>query len=200
MDIPKGLKFPMEDLDWAKKVLIGGVLNTSLILIFISFGYVLETMKLIMEGESDLPDWEEFGTKLMMGLKGFVIVIAYMIIPIIVMIVFMISGKINLMLMGILVGAILGLVIGYIVPMAIAHYVAKGKIKVAFEFKKIIKMIKPVFKDYTTCYILTVSLFILTMAIYTMPLIGWVVGSILLFYLLLVWAYYFAKLYMKSNQ
>ena len=190
----------MEDLDWAKKVLIGGVLNTSLILIFISFGYVLETMKLIMEGESDLPDWEEFGAKIMMGLKGLVIVIAYMIIPIIVMIVFMISGKINLMLMGILVGAILGLVIGYIVPMAIAHYVAKGKIKVAFEFKKIIKMMKPVFKDYTTSYILTVSLFILTMAIYTMPLIGWVVGSILLFYLLLVWAYYFAKLYMKSNQ
>jgi len=26
----------MEDLDWAKKVLIGGVLNTSLILIFIA--------------------------------------------------------------------------------------------------------------------------------------------------------------------
>ncbi len=48
MDIVDGLKFPMNDKDWTKKVFIGGLLNIIPIVNFISTGYSLETMKLII--------------------------------------------------------------------------------------------------------------------------------------------------------
>ena len=203
MEIIKGLKFPLEDLDWGKKVIIGGVLNTVPIINFISVGYALETMKMVMEKDYALPDWEDFGDKFMMGLKAVVINIVYMAIPIIIisvsMVVGLFFGKESIAMIGLSVGILLAVVIGVMLPMAIAHYVAKEKFSAAFNFSEIIKRIMTVFVEYVIYYIVIVILTVIGMFLFIIPVIGWIIGAIYTFYILLVSAYYFGRLYNKSE-
>ena len=203
MEILRGLKFPSEDLDWGKKVLIGGVLNTVPILNFISFGYALETMKIVMERDYALPDWDMFGTKFMIGLKAVVITIAYMLIPIVIIIVSMFLGlfvgKENIAAIGATVAVMLSVVIGLVLPMAIANYVAKENLKAGFDFSEITKRIKAVFVEYVTYYIVIIILYVIAGLLFIIPVIGWIVGAICMFYIQLVFAYYFGMLYTKSE-
>ena len=203
MEIIRGLKFPLEDLDWGKKVLIGGVLNTVPILNFISLGYALETMKMVMEKDYALPDWEDFGAKFMIGLKAVVINIVYMIIPIVIIIISMVVGlffgKESIAMIGLSVGILLAVVIGVMLPMAIANYVAKGSMKVAFNFREITKRIMSVFVEYVVYYIIIIILMVVGLFLFIVPVIGWILGAIYMFYILLVSAYYFGILYVKSE-
>ena len=48
MNILEGIKYPTNDENWVKKVIIGGVLNIIPIVNFIIFGYMIETMKYIL--------------------------------------------------------------------------------------------------------------------------------------------------------
>jgi uncharacterized membrane protein YdjX (TVP38/TMEM64 family) len=204
MEIIRGLKFPLEDLDWGKKILIGGVLNTVPILNFISFGYALETMKMVMDKDYALPDWDEFGAKFMMGLKAVIISIIYMIIPIVIMtisvIIGLFFGKESIAMIGLSVATLLAVVIGVMLPMAIASYVAKDSMKVAFNFTEIIKRIMSVFVEYVIYYIVIVILMAIGSFLFVIPVIGWILGAICMFYLQLVSAYYFGMLYNKSEQ
>ena len=204
MEIIRGLKFPLEDLDWSKKIIIGGVLNTVPILNFISFGYSLETMKMVMEKDFALPDWDEFGAKFMMGLKAVIISIAYMLIPIVIMLASMVVGlffgKESIAMIGVMIAMILAMVIGIMLPMAIANYVAKGNIKAAFNFGEITKRIKSVFVEYLIYYIAIILLYVVATVMFVIiPIIGWILGAICMFYLQLVFAYYFGILYTKSE-
>ena len=204
MEIIRGLKFPLEDLDWGKKILIGGVLNTVPILNFISFGYALETMKMVMDKDYALPDWDEFGAKFMMGLKAVIISIIYMIIPIVIMtisvIIGLFFGKESIAMIGLSVATLLAVVIGVMLPMAIASYVAKDSMKVAFNFTEIIKRIMSVFVEYVIYYIVIVILMAIGSFLFVIPVIGWILVAICMFYLQLVSAYYFGMLYNKSEQ
>ncbi|XRP97470.1 DUF4013 domain-containing protein [Methanocaldococcus sp. 16A] len=195
MDISEGLKFPMKDKDWTKKVLIGGLLNIVPIVNFISFGYALETMKLITNKNQTLPEWDEFGSKFVKGLVGAVISMTYLIIPSIIMLALMFVNK----TVGLIIGFILIIISGFIIPMALANYVAKDSFGAAFEFGEIISRIKSVIGEYIICYIVLIVLYLIVGVISMIPIIGWIIGAILGFYVQLVYAYYFGNLYAKSK-
>ena len=199
MDISEGLKFPMKDKDWTKKVIIGGILNIVPIVNFISYGYSLEVMKLVISGKETLPEWDNFGSKFIRGLVGIIISVIYLIIPIIVMMIFISMGHRGLNIVGILVGGILMIIFGFAIPMALANYVAKDSFGAAFEFSEIINRIKSVFGEYLVCYIVVIVLSLIVGAISVIPFIGWIIGAILEFYVALVYAYYFGNLYVKSS-
>ncbi|CAB3287319.1 conserved membrane protein of unknown function [Methanocaldococcus lauensis] len=195
MDIMEGLKFPMNDKDWIKKVLIGGLLNIIPIVNFISTGYSLETMKLIINNTEKLPEWDNFGSKFVKGLVSIIISMIYLIIPFIIMLVLLYLNKIA----GLIIGFILTMIFGFIIPMAIANFVAKDSFGAAFEFGEIINRIKSVFEEYFICYLVIIGLYIIVSIVMLIPIIGWILGSIFIFYIQLVYAYYFGTLYAKSS-
>ncbi|AEH07056.1 DUF4013 domain-containing protein [Methanothermococcus okinawensis] len=204
MELSDGLKYPMEDTEWIKKIIIGGILNIIPIVNFISFGYALETMEsiIINKNQTNLPEWDEFGSKFIKGFMGIIISIIYLIIPIIIMIITTFSyghKSTGLFVSGISVSGILMIIIGFILPMALANYVAKGSFGAAFELGEIIGRIKSVVSEYIVCYVVMIVLYVVAGFISAIPIIGWIIGAILGFYLQLVYAYYFGNLYTKSS-
>ncbi len=100
---------------------------------------------------------------------------------------------------GLIIGFILTMIFGFIIPMAIANFVAKDSFGAAFEFGEIINRIKSVFGEYVICYLVIIGLYIIVSIVMLIPIIGWILGSIFIFYIQLVYAYYFGTLYAKSS-
>ena len=75
MDIGRAFKFMFEDESWITKILLGGVLGLVPILNFVIYGYQLEVIKNVAQGQDlPLPEWgEDFGGKFV---KGLMVVIA----------------------------------------------------------------------------------------------------------------------------
>ena len=85
MDIGKSFTYMMEDPNWIKKVLIGGIVGLIPIVNFAVYGYMLTAMKNIADGQPNpLPEWGEFGAHFMKGLYAFVGILVYF-LPMIVL-------------------------------------------------------------------------------------------------------------------
>jgi hypothetical protein len=66
MNIIEGLKFPINDEEWVKKVIIGGIISIIPIVNLVVYGYFVETMKYVINGKELLPEWENWrGTLLL---------------------------------------------------------------------------------------------------------------------------------------
>jgi len=119
----------------------------------------------------------------------------------IVMMVFMPMGhkSAGLGMVGMLIALVLMAIFGFIIPMALANYVAKDSFGAAFEFGEIINRIKSIIGEYIICYIVVIVLSLIVGVISMIPIIGWIIGAILGFYVQLVYAHYFGNLYAKSS-
>ncbi len=77
MDIGKSFSFVMDDADWIKKIVIGGIIMLIPFVNFAGFGYMAELMRRVRDNDpTPLPDWDEFGKYFSDGLKllvGFLI-------------------------------------------------------------------------------------------------------------------------------
>lgn len=83
MDVGKSFTFVFEDEKWVSKVVIGGLISLVPILNLASWGFMLETLRRVAEGEErPLPEWGEFGELLVKGVVFFIAMFVY-VIPII---------------------------------------------------------------------------------------------------------------------
>ena len=70
MDYGKSFTYMFEEDNWITKFLIGVVVGTIPIINFAAFGYVLEIVKNVRDGDQQpLPEWDDFGTLFINGLK-----------------------------------------------------------------------------------------------------------------------------------
>ena len=89
MDIGKSFSFVMDDADWIKKIVIGGIIMLIPFVNFAGFGYMAELMRRVRDNDpTPLPDWDEFGKYFSDGLKLFVGFLIYSLPAILVMCVF----------------------------------------------------------------------------------------------------------------
>ena len=82
MDYGKAFSFVFDDEAWISKVIIGGLLTASFILIipvFIVLGYSEQVAKRAMLGEKGLPEWKDWGDLLKRGFSLSVVFFVYMI-------------------------------------------------------------------------------------------------------------------------
>nr|WP_265338424.1 DUF4013 domain-containing protein [Haladaptatus pallidirubidus] len=111
----------------------------------IALGYVIETLTAVSRGEEDLPAFEDWGNLLVLGLKSFVVNIAYTIVPTLIMFVSLIvalsgasstdtSGLGIVGTVGVLTGLLLSLPLMYIIPAAYTNLGRTGKMGSAFDF------------------------------------------------------------------
>lgn len=159
MDIGKAFSFVFDDENWIVKVLIGGVLSLIPIVgqLLVS-GYGLEVMKNAIRGQSTpLPEWDDWGGKLVKGIMAFIIGFVYA-LPIVIL-----GGCFGLLMAAIgatgsedaanVVGSLGGICFGglaflYSIPMALAlpsalgRYLETGDLGAAFRFGEVFALVR----------------------------------------------------------
>lgn len=80
MDIGSSFTYMFQDKDWIKKILIGGVVGFIPIVNFAAWGYVVQIIRNVRDGQTlPLPEWDEFGKYFVDGLWIFLIFLVWLI-------------------------------------------------------------------------------------------------------------------------
>ncbi|WP_435193932.1 DUF4013 domain-containing protein [Natronomonas sp. EA1] len=129
-------------------ILIGGLLSLFSFLIipaFIVLGYTIRVLRHTMEGEEAPPRFAEWGALLVDGLKAFVVLLAYFIVPAIIVglsvggvaLAAITGGEPSLAALGgafigLSVAGLLALALWYVAPAGLANFAKTGSLSAAF--------------------------------------------------------------------
>ena len=212
MDIVEAVKFPANDVEWIKKMVIGGLLMLIPIVNFIALGYYIKTMRGGIDGKSGLPEWDDWGNLFVKGLLVIIVVFIYMLIPLAVMFMSIGGAAISSIASGDVSPASIGTIIGgsllsvflmfivwLLLPMALSIYAKEDSIGAAFGIGEILSRIKSVIGEYIIAIIVLYALMLIVSFIAVIPFIGWVVMIFAHFYVILVAANMFGKVYAASS-
>jgi len=164
MEIGRSFTYIMEDQDWAKKVLLGGAITLIPIVgPFFAMGYVIEVMRNVIAGqETPLPALDDFGGKLVEGLKMWVIAFVYA-LPLVLLMMCAQSGSLvpalagnlapdvfqalTMLSLGVSVcfGCLLllySILMGLILPFALGRYAETGEFGAALRVGEFFGMLK----------------------------------------------------------
>lgn len=205
MDIESAVKFPMEDDDWIVTTLIGGLIYVASIFFFPVFlvnGYFVKVAREAMEGSAEPPAFENWGELFVDGIKAFVIVTVYQIIPLAVFavvgggsIVAMLSGSeagAGVGLLGLLgafaIYGVLALVFGYFGLAGLMNFVATGSVGAGFDVGTIIDVATD--RDWLTAWAYVIGINIAFSVVFG------VIGAIPIVNFLLLFAAPFASFYL----
>lgn len=150
MDFMRAAKYPTQDPAWVSKLLI---LFVSIFTIFAPVGYMVETVKRCMAGEKTLPEWSDFVSYWVSGLKLSVVLFVYNLpVVIIAFVVGIVVGLgasdqsaaaqagTNLLVNAI--SGVLSLVITILMPALTISFMRDGEISSGFDFSYIISIMK----------------------------------------------------------
>ncbi|MBT4174420.1 DUF4013 domain-containing protein [archaeon] len=184
MELDKVIRRPFLDV---KNLVIGCVLNNFFIINFFASGYILKCVKLTLDGNYDLPEWDNWGDMFLGGFFQFLIGLIWLIpalffisIYILMVVLAMLASGGNQpeLFMGFtavisLIGFVLLFLTLYILPAAIVRFVDKDNFGAAFEFIAIIK--KSLTLKYFVAWILSCIIVLIVIII-----IGLLIGLIIM--------------------
>lgn len=212
MDIVETVKFPGNDNEWIKKILIGGLLMLIPIINFIALGYYIKTLRRGIDGESALPEWDDWGDLFIKGLIVVIVVFIYMLIPLAVLFLSIGGAAISSVTSGDItpasIGAIIGgslifllllLIVFLLLPMALSMYAKEDSIGAALRLGEILSRIRSIIGEYIIALIVLLALMLIVSFISLVPFIGWVVVIFAEFYVGLVAAHMFGNIYATSS-
>ena len=197
MDFNEIITYPMEQDDWIKTVLIGGVLvffGFLLIPLFIAYGYIVRTIQDTLAGGVEPPVFDEWGKLLVDGIQAWVISIVYLLIPLVVAGV-TIGGAIAAMatggqtgaaagagglFVGLTVSGLLAIVFGYLAVVAIVNFAKEEQFSAAFDFETIKTV--AVDREYAIAWLVSIVILIVASFVSAIPLIGWILAPFAGFY------------------
>jgi hypothetical protein len=167
------LKYPLQDL---KKVIILGIitiLSTLIIPGFFLLGYVYKIVKSSMEDSEELPKFNEWIDMFVNGLKVFVVLFLYSLVPTILILLgtwtallpllsepgkgSLIDPSISMGLVGgiAVIGMGIQIVVSFIIPIALANMIYHEKLGAAFHFREIVAKIQEIGGvDYFIWYVI----------------------------------------------
>jgi hypothetical protein len=163
MDIGKAFTFPFDDEDWVKKLVIGAVLLIIPIANFITFGYMIRTLRNVAEGQAKpLPEWDQWGDDFMKGLLVVVAAFIYSLPIVLVNVITAILGAVagsadSQSTQGVMalcttvlscLSGLWGLVVGIVIPAAVVKYAEEGEFGSFFKFSEIFQWIRDNLKNY----------------------------------------------------
>jgi hypothetical protein len=170
MDIGKAFTYMFDDDQWITKILIAaaitligvafGILVIPAILAFALLGgYGVEITRRVIDKRSPvLPEWDDWGTLLLDGLKVWVIGIVYA-LPVIILGLCLspltaVAGDSSQGLASLFssvlgcLNFLWGIVMGLLIPAAIAFFVVEGQISAAFRFGDVFAFVRDNFATY----------------------------------------------------
>jgi hypothetical protein len=188
IDLETAAKFPTADTDWKRKVLIGGVLNIVPVINFIAMGYAFEVFRMALQREpASLPEWDEWGQRFVQGLMIFLIALIYNIASLI------------LFFIHPVVGFLAVIAAAFLFPAALAEYAVRANFSDAFQVKGVWKRIRQHRDDYFMAWLIMIGVFIVLMIIGMIPVLGWIISSIIGFYAYLSFAFIFGDICSASK-
>jgi hypothetical protein len=180
LDFVRALRFVVEDPDWIKKILIGGLFTLlSVILVGAPFvsGYFVRLVRNVARGEArPLPEWDDLGGLFMDGLRALAVylghVLAAMILPVSVGCLLgvvmggasqagggsarealgMLAGLGMVAVYGI--GALLMLVLMLYVPAALMRFVLYNRVAAGYEPREVVGIIRRNLGNYLLAIVL----------------------------------------------
>lgn len=195
------LRYPMDSDDWVTTVLVGGVLSVFgfllLPLVFV-YGYLVRVVRRRLEDDPVPPTFDDWGDLFSDGLRGFVVVLVYMLVPAVVgaatvggSIAAMATGTrggaaagVGGLLLGLLLTTLLALVFGYAAAAALVNFVREDRLGAAFDVGLLRDVVTT--REYAVAWLLSVVVLfgasLVAGALNAIPLLGAVVGAFLLFY------------------
>lgn len=161
----------------------------------ISAGYLLESMKNGIAKESTLPGWDNIGRKFTLGLSWFLVNLVYLLIPALIVVLAKPSST------TLAIVFIVGLFCGLMIPMALANFMAQGKISAAFDFAEISKRIGRVANMYSATYLAMILIGLTIGALLTLiPVLGIFLNLFFIFFWALAFYNYFGFLYSVASK
>ncbi len=168
MDIGRAFSFVFEDEEWMKKIGIGGLIFLIPIAGWLAIaGYMAEVTRNVIKGDpTPLPDWSDFGAKLMEGLYLMLIGFVYSLIVLIptiiyVVIVAVVGGAANNDAVGLVsccfmpIIGLLGLAMSIIVWPAYGRYIQTNNLGSAFQVGEIIAMVRSSLKPWLMLWLVS---------------------------------------------
>jgi len=192
------LKYPSTNF---KKVIILGILTilSSLIIPgFLVLGYALKIVKSSMKGINELPDFNQWLDMFVDGLKVFVVLFIYSLVPMILILlgtwaiilpmlsvpgagsIFNTSFSVNLIGGIAFIGIAVEIIVSFILPIALTNMVHHDKLVGAFRFREIIDKIRQLGAvDYLTWYVIMLIIAIVFGYISTFLVFPLIIGIII---------------------
>jgi len=178
MDIGKSFTFVFEDEQWITKILIAGailllglvfswVLLIPLILAFALLGgYMVEVIRGVLRGDLDeLPEWDEWGTYLVDGLKVIVIGIVYSLPMILLSLclsipigIFAQDAEAVSSILSVLLSCVAILyaaAISVVLPAAITFFAATDDLGAAFRFGEVFAFVRDNLSTYLITFLMS---------------------------------------------
>ena len=201
----ESLTYPTNRDDWYRTIIIGGVLmlfSFLLIPLFLAYGYMVRVMRSRLAREPDLPEFSDWGTLLVDGVKVWIIGLVYLLIPLIVAGV-TIGGSIMSMATGTESGAAIGLaglfgglfvsfllavIFWYLAVASIVNFARTDSFGAAFDVETIKSVIFN--SNYATGWaiglVVIIAAGIIGGLLNAIPLLGFIIASFIAFYALIV--------------
>jgi hypothetical protein len=206
MDIGRAFSYVFEDEDWVVKVLIGAVLVLTGIGFIPVVGYGLEVARRVVRGDPQpLPEWDDWGTKIIEGLVSWVITFVWSLPGIILSacigIIFVpASGRgTQVSALGVFASTCVGLIVilygllmMWVLPAAVTRYAVTGEFGAAFRFGEVIGMVRNNLGAYLMVWVIT----LLAGIVGSLGLAACLIGAIFTsFYAVLVTYYAYGQAY-----
>jgi len=222
-------RFPLEGVDWQRKLLIGGGTGLLIELIFVgltylaseevafglapyvvilnfpALGYIYQTYAGTIRWElGSLPEWRDWPALLGRGLMVFGVGLAYGAIPLLVLLLglgLLVKGGVILFLGMVLMvlGVLAGIFSLFFLPMALARSIEQNRIEAAFHPALLWAGIDAVLAEYVAVYLLSVGAHIGVGMVAAIPYLGPLLWPFLWFYLMLVLARLFGEICARTG-
>jgi|GEM_PF-978083 len=197
MDLKKVLAIPFKDKDNLIRFFIGGLLDILPIINLLSSGYAFLLMQnqILKEPVEDLPEWNNWGTLFKYGLLTFIASLGYVIIPLIIMglgtaALYPHVGILSFIgVTLIVIGSIFMLAAIFFYPMGLILFAIEDEFSVVFSFFRIIELITKHFFSYIKVFLIIFVMAIILGLLSNIPLVGWIIGVFVGFYLLIETAF-----------
>ncbi len=186
------LQHPFRDPQAIRKLLIGAIFNALPIVNFLALGFTLRLLEQVLEGEEKrLPEWTGFADLFIRGVKVFVVGAVYVAIPFLLL-----ELGANVFL-----ASSAAFLCGAFEPMAQVQLARTGRIWLAFALPKVWTEMKLVLREYLQTLAVWYGTFLLVAAALsgTAPLLLWILGSFIGFYLYLFFAALFGRACSRSR-
>lgn len=203
----EAVTYPRESDSAVKTIAIGGALlflSFLVVPVFVVLGYIVRTLRSVLDGEAEPPVFDDWGDLGVDGLKVFVIGFAYSLVPVVIALAAVFASGVTLsvggggselvagliVLVAALAVAVISLAVAYVLPAAIVAYVRTDSIVTAFAPAELRRYVFS--RTYATGWLVAFSISLIAgvvISILSAVLIGVVLAPFVTFYANVAGAY-----------
>jgi Protein of unknown function (DUF4013) len=192
------IKYPFSG--FSKIIILGIFLILSFLIIpgFIYLGYIFKTLKASVNGLDELPEFGEWSEMFIDGLKVFIVLLIYTIVPLTLIIVGIWASLIPIIVsyntglaelstisFGLIsslsiIGGILGIIISFFIPVILTNIAYYGELKYAFKFNELFQKMSEIgWVDYLIWYIVMLIIWTVTATVAFFMIFPLIIGVLL---------------------